>query len=87
MNDEGIIETKKLAYEGDSTSHGGKILTGSDRIKVKGRRAARVGDMVSCPIHGNNEIAEGGSIPLSRAGDHTQCGSFLIATSDGATVR
>ncbi|KFX66552.1 PAAR domain-containing protein [Paraburkholderia fungorum] len=93
MNDEGFIETKQLAYEGDSTSHGGKILTGSDRIKVKGRRAARVGDMVSCPIHGNNEIAEGGSsmkdagIPLSRAGDHTQCGSFLIATSDGATVR
>ncbi|WP_429261821.1 PAAR domain-containing protein [Paraburkholderia atlantica] len=84
---------KKLAYEGDSTSHGGKILTGSDRIKVKGRRAARVGDLVSCPIHGDNAILEGSSsikdagTPLSRDGDKTQCGSVLIALSDGATVR
>ena len=83
---------KKLAYEGDSTSHGGKILSGSDRIKVKGRRAARVGDTVSCPIHGDNNIVEGGGsltdagISVSREGDRTQCGSVLIATSDGATV-
>jgi uncharacterized Zn-binding protein involved in type VI secretion len=45
---------KKLAYEGDDTSHLGKILAGSDSIKIKGRRAARVGDKVSCPIHGHN---------------------------------
>jgi len=84
---------KNLAYEGDATSHGGKILTGSDRIKVKGRRAARVGDKVSCPIHGDNEIVEGsgrmrdGSTPLSRDGDHTRCGAELIASSSGARVR
>ncbi|SDG40820.1 PAAR domain-containing protein [Paraburkholderia phenazinium] len=84
---------KKLAYEGDSTSHGGKILTGSDRVKIKGRRAARIGDRVSCPLHGENEIVEGGTsmtdagTPLSRDGDKTQCGSFLIAASEGATVR
>jgi len=84
---------KKLAYEGDSTSHGGKILNGSERISVKGRRAARVGDTVSCPIHGDNEITEGsanmkdGNIPLARDGDHTRCGSVLIASSDGARVR
>ncbi|WEY42971.1 PAAR domain-containing protein [Paraburkholderia sp. SUR17] len=84
---------KNLAYEGDSTSHGGKILTGSDRIKVKGRRAARVGDKVSCPIHGDNEIVEGsgrmkdGATPISRDGDHTRCGAVLIASSAGARVR
>lgn len=84
---------KNLAYEGDATSHGGKILSGSDRIKVKGRRAARVGDKVSCPIHGENEIVEGsgrmmdGTALLSRGGDRTQCGAFLIASSDGAQVR
>jgi uncharacterized Zn-binding protein involved in type VI secretion len=88
-----ISVMKKLAYEGDSTSHGGKILSGSDRIKIKGRRAARVGDIVSCPIHGDNRIIEGGSsmtdagVPVARDRDRTQCGSFLIATSDGATVR
>jgi uncharacterized Zn-binding protein involved in type VI secretion len=84
---------KKLAYEGDATSHGGKILTGSDCIKVKGRRAARIGDKVSCPIHGDNEIVEGsgrmkdGTRPLSRNGDHTRCGAVLIASSGGAQVR
>ncbi|KUY84499.1 PAAR domain-containing protein [Burkholderia sp. RF4-BP95] len=84
---------KNLAYEGDATSHGGKILTGSDRIKVKGRRAARVGDKVSCPIHGDNEIVEGsgrmkdGTTPLSRDGDHTRCGAVLVGSSAGAQVR
>ncbi|KVM71105.1 hypothetical protein WJ60_08780 [Burkholderia ubonensis] len=84
---------KNLAYEGDATGHGGKILTGSDRIKVMGRRAARIGDKVSCPIHGDNEIVEGsgrmmdGTTPLSRDGDHTRCGAVLIASSTGAQVR
>ncbi|KVP55977.1 PAAR domain-containing protein [Burkholderia ubonensis] len=84
---------KNLVYEGDATSHGGKILTGSDRIKVKGRRAARVGDKVSCPIHGENEIVEGSdrmkddTTPLSCDGDHTRCGAVLIASSSGAQVR
>jgi uncharacterized Zn-binding protein involved in type VI secretion len=82
-----------LAYEGDSTSHGGKVLSGSDRIKVNGRRVAKVGILVSCPIHGDNAIVEGSSLmkdagtPLSRDGDATQCGSVLIASSNGARVR
>jgi uncharacterized Zn-binding protein involved in type VI secretion len=84
---------KNLACENDDTTHGGKILTGSDRIKVKGRRAARVGDIVSCPIHGDNPITSGSArmtdagVPLARDGDQTECGSVLIATSEGATVR
>ncbi|WP_174949080.1 PAAR domain-containing protein [Burkholderia lata] len=84
---------KNLAYEGDATSHDGKILTGSDRAKVRGRRAARIDDKVSCPIHGDNEIVEGSfsmkdcTIPLSRDGDHTRCGAVLIASSSGAQVR
>jgi len=83
---------KNIAYEGDATSHGGNILTGSNRIKVKGCRAARIGDKVSCPIHGDNEIVEGssmmkdGTVPISRNGDHTRCGATLIANTDGAKV-
>jgi uncharacterized Zn-binding protein involved in type VI secretion len=82
-----------LAYEDDQTSHGGRILTGSNRIKVKGRRAARIGDTVSCPLHGDNPILSGSSsltdagVPLARDGDRTRCGSVLIANSGGATVR
>src|ERR1700738_178996 len=69
---------KNLAYEGDATSQGGKIWTGSDRVKVEGRRAARVGDKVSRRIHGDNEIVEGsrsmedGTTPLARDGDHAR---------------
>lgn len=83
---------KKLVYEGDHTSHGGVVLSGSDRIGVKGRRAAKVGTLVSCPIHGDNEIIEGSGrltdagVPLARDGDATRCGSVLIASSDGAQV-
>jgi len=82
-----------LAYEDDTTTHGGRILTGSDRVQIRGRRAARVGDLVSCPIHGDNKIVEGGlditdgGVPLARAGDRTECGSVLIARWRGAVVR
>ncbi len=88
-----MASKSNLAYEGDKTTHGGVILTGSDRIKVKGRRAARQGDLVSCPIHGENRIVDGssrmtdGGIPLACDGHATECGSILIATSPGATVR
>jgi uncharacterized Zn-binding protein involved in type VI secretion len=84
---------KNLIYVVDDTSHGGKVLTGSDRIKVGGRRAARVGDRVSCPEHGENDIIEGsssmkdGGIPLARDGDHGRCGCVLIASSSGVRVR
>ena len=84
---------KTLAYEGDPTTQGGKIVNGSDRIKVNGRRAARVGDLVSCPIHGDNPITSGSArmtnagFRLACDGDGTQCGSVLIGRSRGATVR
>ena len=84
---------KNLICVDDNTSHGGKVLTGSDRIKVGSRRAARVGDRVSCPEHGENDIIEGsssmkdGGIPLARDGDQTRCGCVLIASSSGARVR
>lgn len=83
---------KNLIYVGDTASHGGKVLTGSDRIKVCDRRAARVGDRVSCPQHGENDIIEGsfcfkdGGAPLARDGDHARCGCTLIASSNGAKV-
>lgn len=84
---------KNMIYVGDRTSHGGTVLTGSERIKVGGRRAARVGDRVSCPLHGDNEIVEGSSsmkdagASLARDGDRARCGCVLIASTGGARVR
>jgi uncharacterized Zn-binding protein involved in type VI secretion len=79
--------------EGDATSHGGKVITGSDRIKIRGRRAARKGDIVSCPLHGDNEIIEGSDrmqdrgVPLALDGHHARCGCVLIASSGAARIR
>jgi uncharacterized Zn-binding protein involved in type VI secretion len=84
---------KNLIYVDDDTSHGGKVFTGSDRIKAGGRRAARVGDRVSCPEHGENDVIEGsssmkdGGIRLARDGDRARCGCVLIASSSGVRVR
>ncbi|MFK0376413.1 PAAR domain-containing protein [Pandoraea sp. NPDC090278] len=81
-----------LAYEGDATTHGGTVLSGTERITVNGRRAAHVGARVSCPIHGENEIVEGnrrmkfGTTLLSCDGHRTRCGAHLIASSGGAKV-
>ncbi|KVD93235.1 hypothetical protein WS63_06815 [Burkholderia stagnalis] len=76
-----------VIYIGDETSHGGKVLTGSSRVKLNGRGAARKTDKVSCPMCGDNEIAEGnnrmldGNLPLAFHGYKTRCGAVLIASS------
>lgn len=49
----------RFIVEGDATSHGGKVISGSDGVKLRGHRVARKGDFVSCPLHGGNEIMEG----------------------------
>ena len=53
--------TKGLVLLGDKTSHGGKVISASSNITVDGKKAALVGDMVSCPVegHGTNPIVEG----------------------------
>lgn len=76
-----------LIYVGDKTSHGGVVKTGSPRISLDGRAAARKTDKVSCPLCGDNEIAEGddrkmdGDLPLTFHGQRTRCGAILIASS------
>jgi uncharacterized Zn-binding protein involved in type VI secretion len=79
-----------VIYVGDETSHGGKVLTGSSRISLNGRAAARQTDKVSCPRCGDNAIAEGdskmldGDLPLAFHGHKTLCGAILLSSS-GAT--
>ncbi|MET3109129.1 putative Zn-binding protein involved in type VI secretion [Oxalobacteraceae bacterium GrIS 2.11] len=74
---------KAYIVVGDATSHGGKVLTGSPRLIMRGKAAARVGDKVSCPIHGDNNISEGqpnsvvDGVALVLDGHKTECGSVL----------
>ncbi|WP_227461266.1 PAAR domain-containing protein [Cupriavidus pauculus] len=85
---------KSLISEGDKSSGDVVILTSSDRVQVNGRRAARPGYFVSCPIAGEDRIVGGSArmtdscAPLVRNGVQTECDSVQItATSTGAPVR
>jgi len=83
--------SRRVIVVGDATSHGGSVITGSASNTVGGRRVARLGDEVSCPKHGNNQIVEGQAgydidgRPVALEGHHTACGSVLIG-SVGKTV-
>lgn len=78
---------------GDSTSHGGAVEEGSAHFIVDGKPVARVGDKVSCPLHGGTTIDSGSETyvtdgrPTARDGDTTACGATLTATQDHYFIR
>ncbi|WP_027803838.1 PAAR domain-containing protein [Paraburkholderia dilworthii] len=74
---------------GDTTDHGGEVLTASETMRYGGTRVARKGDEVSCPLHPDikpNLILEGDTgitdagIPVARQGHHATCGCSLISS-------
>jgi uncharacterized Zn-binding protein involved in type VI secretion len=75
---------------GDSTSHGGKVVSVSaHHFTVDGIPVARVGDVCSCPIkgHDNCTVAEGDphhvidGIAVAHEGHKTTCGAALIPST------
>lgn len=78
---------KKIILLGDPTNHGGMVISGSPNDTIDGKRVARFGDLVDCPMHGTNRIIEGlpsycvDGMPVALEGHHTECGSVLIGTS------
>lgn len=78
---------RPICREDDATSHGGKVIKVSGNVPFNGKRAARLGDWVSCPKHGDNQIIEAGNaltdggIPIVLDGCHSACGSAVIATA------
>jgi uncharacterized Zn-binding protein involved in type VI secretion len=77
----------------DANDHGGKVLTGSQKIKFGGRGVARKGDKVSCPQHGVNEIIEGSKnyfdngVPVALDGHRCACGCRLIASITNVNIQ
>ncbi|MGA7779439.1 MAG: PAAR domain-containing protein [Paraburkholderia sp.] len=71
---------------GDVTDHGGRVISGSSKIKFSGLPIARKSDRVSCPTHGENAILGGDDAfaiegqPVALEGQTTACGSKLIAS-------
>lgn len=84
---------RPLIRVGDPTSHGGTVLEGSDNFVIDGKPVARVGDKVSCPIHGDTVIDSGSDSyvtdarPTAREGDKTACGAILNATQTHYFIR
>lgn len=72
---------------GDTSSHGGVVVSSASHWRCEGALIARKGDMFSCPLpgHGVNAIVEGSAKwkcegePIARHGDHTACGAALIS--------
>jgi uncharacterized Zn-binding protein involved in type VI secretion len=83
-----------LIREGDTTSHGGKVLTCNPTNIVDGQPLALLGDMVSCPRCGGVypivSVKPLGMTfdgrPVASEGDKTACGASLIASQATTTA-
>jgi uncharacterized Zn-binding protein involved in type VI secretion len=90
------------ARQGDLTTHGGTVLTGTPTVIIGGSPAARAQDIASCPVvpppptppHGIGTISAGSSTvfiggrPAARVGDPIAENGAMSAIAVGAsTVR
>ncbi len=72
---------------GDTSSHGGTVISSASKWMCEGKLIARKGDLHSCPIpgHGVTPITAGSAKfkcegdPVARHGDSTGCGATLIS--------
>jgi len=79
---------KGIIRLGDSTSHGGKVISASGHMKVGGKEVAVLGDSCTCPIkdHGSPQIVEGDPTfnldgkAVAFNGHKISCGATLIAS-------
>ncbi|MDR8106963.1 PAAR domain-containing protein [Burkholderia cenocepacia] len=81
--------------DGDTTSHGGRVIASDMTNTVDGKALALLGDMVSCPRCGGLypivKIKAGLNMtfhgrPVVSEGDITACGATLIASQSTATA-
>ncbi|OPH37918.1 PAAR domain-containing protein [Moraxella equi] len=79
--------------QGDTTTHGGTVITASSNLNIYGKTGACMGDMVTCPkCRGTFPIIEGASSvntfgkSLALDGMMTACGAELIASQSQFVV-
>jgi uncharacterized Zn-binding protein involved in type VI secretion len=83
----------KPVREDDRTTHGGVVKKATSTFKLDGRMVALYRDIVTCPEHGDNPIIEYGDGYREGGrqwvvdGCRTQCGSRVIASTDGMKIR
>jgi uncharacterized Zn-binding protein involved in type VI secretion len=76
---------------GDTSSHGGAMITAGTKFLDAGQQVTRVGDILACPIHGDNPVVTGSPNFMSQGqlvargdgvhGSVTACGAILIGGS------
>ncbi|HHZ8355260.1 PAAR domain-containing protein [Morganella morganii] len=78
---------KSVICLGDTTDHGGVVISALDNYSINGRPVATEGDSVSCPkCKGVFQIASGSSLmtfpgkKIALEGMKTTCGATLIAS-------
>ena len=78
---------RKVIRLNDPTSHGGTVSSvANTHFTVGGIAVARIGDKITCPLHGDGKIAEGDKhhtidgIPVAYEGHKTSCGAVLKST-------
>lgn len=78
---------KSVICLGDTTDHGGVVISALDNYNINGRPVATEGDSVSCPkCNGVFQIVSGSSLmtfqgkKIALEGMKTTCGATLIAS-------
>lgn len=80
------------ARVGDAISHGGAITSGSPNVFVNVLAVARLGDSVTCDIHGSQTITSASLISranflgIARVGDSVSCGATITTGSPNTFV-
>lgn len=87
--------TKGIIRKGDKLTSGGEVITASSTINIEGIIAARVNDLVSCPIngHGINRIvgstpqwhSDGGEIAFDQY--YCECGCQVISSMPKTSLK
>jgi len=72
-----------LIFQGDTSNHGGMVISGHDAWTAKGANGsnipvARVTDMFSCPIHGVNPIIYSPESGINIRGASTSGGNWPL---------
>lgn len=85
--------TRSYIVIGDSTSHGGRVITGDYTSLINGKALACVGHLTVCPkCKGTFQITTGAddtvwmAAPPARHGDKTACGATLISGQQATTT-
>ncbi|WP_084162701.1 PAAR domain-containing protein [Paraburkholderia bannensis] len=76
---------------GTPATHGGAVSTATPCVTIGGIPAARVGDRVTCAMHGPAVITSGGlgtidGRQIAHHGSSTSCGAMLVVAGGGPTV-